>query len=354
MKIAYLSFLIFGSCAFGNNSNPEADPMLLNSSSEKQLPSLTSYKEVTKPTPQPSLPNSEKKEPWFKGFFIYTHPAAALKPGTIRLDTRLLYNESSKFYFDEKCWRFKDLNIGKPRHCQYTINIGAGLFKNVDIYFEQPVDAKYFDDKSAIHLGDAFLEVGFQALNKQMPKSKESLRFFLSQTIPLGKYNNLNPNKGWIDSSGYGLWTTEIGFSSQSVFQSFKDQFTRILWGWSGVFIPTSTKISGWSTYRKQCAWSNDVELASAIYSVSAIEQTLAKRWSIGFGIWRNWRTKYWYKLSGFVPLERIVKGPSVVFAQIQYNFSKNLGLTLGSRFRLEHANMPRKELCFVMTYIFD
>lgn len=309
MRIPYLSLLVLGNLAFGSSFIPETHKVLLNSPSSDESSQilvqeeikekanrlkLTSYQEAAKPSADTKAFRNEQKEPWFKGLFIYTYPAISLKPGTVRIETGLLYNEASKVYVDGEFWNFQDLKISKPRHLEYNVKVGAGLFKNVDIYFEQPVYMQSFNGKNASDFADAFIELGFQAIDKYSNSSRESLRFFIKQALPIGKYDNLSRDKTPVDASGVGLWSTEIGFSRQTIVPSFKNQFTRVLWGCSGVVIPASTTTQGLNIYLLPEP-SGRVTLKSDLYSVIAIEQTLSKNWAIGAGMWHNWFKKLSY-----------------------------------------------------------
>ncbi len=141
---------------------------------------------------------------WWTGSLLSAY-GRTLRPGHVVVEPYLIYSAPLK---------------ENPTHTLVPlIAAGAGITDAFDIQFILQGVFQAQGGASSTQIGDTSVRLGFQMLEDRHDGSWfPDLMFTVRETIPTGRYDQLDPNLRGTDASGSGAFTTSFGANVQKIF----------------------------------------------------------------------------------------------------------------------------------------
>ena len=148
----------------------------------------------------------------------YTGPLLAPSGKTVALghfDFEMYgFSTTTTSVFDH---RGKKLNVPKLSTLQGNPLLTYGLADNVDIQLSIPFTKNRFLGKTAEHIGDTSLLLGFQVLTQKPGSIPPDLKITLQEIFPTGRFDSLNPTDKGVGATGAGSYQSAINFNFQEL-----------------------------------------------------------------------------------------------------------------------------------------
>ncbi|WP_266159718.1 transporter [Dyella silvatica] len=196
---------------------------------------------------------------------------------------------------------------------------------------------------SGVQMGDLILQAQYRLTQFHEGSSMPTIALQLQETLPTGKYDRLGsrPSNG----VGSGSYSTTLGINSQTYFWLPNGRILRMRFNVTQSF-SRSANVTGVSVYGTDAAFRGNAKPGSAFYANAAWEYSLTQRWVLALdAIYsHNHNTRVsGYDVLGIgstqdAPRVRFNSGSSAAFGfapAIEYSWTPNLGVLLGSRFIL-------------------
>lgn len=308
--------------------------------------------------------------PWFTGPLL-AQPAVTIEPGKVNLELFNFNIRSDAVYDSQTKIRPVYANTSNQMIPQLTI----GLTSTLDIELQPVLISNYFKNKSATTIGDTMVMLGMQALKQHENSLQPDLRITLSEILPSGHYEGLSAQNYALEATGLGTYQTGIDFNFQRLLALPKDYYLNTHLS-VGYLYSNAVHVDGYSSYGGTAHTNGDVKPGSVYTFDLAEELSLSQHWVVvleGFYQYQdsdrfygdygntdiNFRKKTRQEikeaLSRLMPskhnisslfLELPKVGNSVVnmlsFAPaLEYNFSKEFGVILGTWFSFYGKNTP-------------
>lgn len=212
----------------------------------------------------------------------------------------------------------------------------VGITDNFNVEAIAQCFYKENNQSSTFKFGDTLLGVGYQLLREKEFTIKPSIRLFVQEVFPTGKYKNLNPQKLGIDSTGAGVYQTSFGLAlSKIVYWSINHPINfRINLFYS---INTNAHVSNFNAYGGGYGSFGKVNVGNNIYSIFALEYSFNQRWVYAMDLIYSFNFKSTFKGKlGVDSFGRLSNYDNPFISQLyvapalEYNFSQNLGLVAG------------------------
>ncbi|MBN2479785.1 MAG: hypothetical protein JXA94_06120 [Parachlamydiales bacterium] len=185
----------------------------------------------------------EKYESWFCGPFVADSASNADKGMTA--PSFYLYYVMSNAVYDNN-WNKVDVPNTKTIIPELSLQFGMTTW--LDITFDGSINSAKNKDSKATHWRDVSVKLGFQLLKEKTDTSIPSLRFVIKEIFPTGKYQNLNPEKNFIDSSGTGSYITMLGLNASKVLNLFNCHLLKLV-GNIQYYIPSNVHVDSINIY---------------------------------------------------------------------------------------------------------
>ncbi|MCH9612404.1 MAG: hypothetical protein S4CHLAM102_08940 [Chlamydiia bacterium] len=245
----------------------------------------------------------------------------------------------------------------------YTVNplvlFQYGLTEWMDITVTPQAIFNWQGNASASEFGDLPVTLGFQLL-KETPYVP-SLRFTVGETFPTGKYDNLSPNKGGIDSSGGGVYKTVFGLNISKIFWNVPVHPYRFRLSTNYAFADNKASVDNFHAYGGGVGTNGDVSVGGQVNVDLGFEISLTQVWVFAADL------AYFYQShSSFTGTPGVISTGAVasngapssdqlsLAPAIEYNFDENGGLIVGIWFPLTGRNSSNFiSLVSSLTYLF-
>lgn len=278
-----------------------------------------------------------KAEPWFTGPLIASS-GTVIPVGKVNLEPYFYYTVNDGVFNQH------GRHIHLPRNTSKVISpsITVGVVKNFDF----AVSAAYLfnsnDVANAQHFGDSSLELGYQALLQADSKWRPDLRITLDQSIPTGKFDNLNTALNGADATGSGSYRTAVAFNFQLLRHWYGEHYfrTRLSLGYE---YARQVAVTGANTYGGNANTSGSVHVGNQKSFDIATELTLAKHWvAVMEAYWAHRSGTYFVGAPGAsaagIPLsighgsvDTISLAPA-----LEYNHNEHIGIIAGYWFTVK------------------
>ncbi|MCY3974595.1 MAG: hypothetical protein OXF02_03510 [Simkaniaceae bacterium] len=210
--------------------------------------------------------------------------------------------------------------------------------------------------QSAGNIADTQVECGLQIAREE--PYRPAVRVTVSELLPTGKYEKLNPSKADLQSSGSGAYTTVLSFN-----------LTKAVWWLSthpfslrGIFsyaIPSHPHVEGFNTYGGGFGTEGKVRPGKAISADTSIEFSFAQKWVFALDLVYTYRNRSSFRGRRGVTAEgdpASTGGPSSglfsIAPALEYNPTPALGFVAGGWFGLAGRNSATfASALFTFTY---
>lgn len=194
-------------------------------------------------------------------------------------------------------------------------------------------------------LADTRLQFDFQLYRDRFPSRTwlPSIRLVVRETFPTGKYQHLNPNKLRTDRGGNGVFETTIGLNIGKLYYFGGHQFLNVLYNIHASF-GAPTHVHGFNAYGGGFGTDGTVYPERKLRMSFALEYPLTQNWIIAIdseGYWWS-KTRFSGKKGTASSNTRPASIQYSLAPSIEYVWTKNLGIYLGSWFTVAGKNSPR------------
>lgn len=277
----------------------------------------------------------EVHSPWLTGPLLapsgFTLPPGHydIEPYIYAMANTAVYNSHWK---PEKIETFWD-NLLQPA-------LQFGLTEWLDFEFYPSLFYNVTKGASQWVLGDipVLLDIQLYKRGKHATDWIMGLKLALTETIPLGKYQKLDPKKRLTDAGGEGSWQTGLGLVWGNMFYLGANHFltARLSLQYT---LPAPVHVKGRNVYGGGPGTNGTVYPAQNFQIDLGCELTLTKNWVFAMDILGSWDGKTRFK--GETAF-RNTYPPSAQFSlapAIEYNWSANLGIIFGPWFTIAGRN---------------
>lgn len=282
---------------------------------------------------EPSHPTI--RTPWFTGPLLAPSPVTVPK-GHINYEPYLYATANIGRY--QNNWHRKDRKTLWNIYTQQLLQVGINSW--ADFQITPTCYYNYTQGAGSWEMGDLPLGFDFQlyANNPSLEKWRIVLGFTLKETIPIGKYQNLNPKKLGTDNGGEGSWQTTLILNWGNLFYLGKDRF--ITWRNSLQYtIPSSVHVKNLNVYGGAAGTKGTVYPAQVVTFDTAIELTLTQNWVFAMDVVGTWTDKTDFKGKTTAPNTLPPSWQFSLAPAIEYNWSASIGIIIGSWFTIAGKN---------------
>ncbi len=133
---------------------------------------------------------------------------------------------------------------------QWRLPTYVGLAEWADVRFMPVWNWKYRDNAAQWSLGDMQLQIDVQIYHNPLPHKNwiPSIKLSIRESIPTGKYRNLDLKKRGVDAGGNGTWLTSFILAISRIFPLSGDHFFDVRFNFQ-YGIPTPVHVKGLNAY---------------------------------------------------------------------------------------------------------
>lgn len=207
-----------------------------------------------------------------------------------------------------------------------------------------------FNSTQGVHhnrLTDVSTAIGIQLLEQKGSPKRMDVRILLQETIPTGRYDNLNPLLLGTDATGLGSYQTQIGINFQYLLQVLDTHYLRTRLIVSRIY-SSNVKVDGLSSYGGTVNTHGVIEPGTESDIDLAFEFTLTQNWvAVLEGYTSSGSSTRFNGILnianvGSPPLANIGSGSfreDALAPAIEYNFNQNIGIIGGVWFPVKGVN---------------
>ena len=164
-----------------------------------------------------------------------------------------------------------------------------------------------------------------------------AVKLFLKETLPLGKYQHLDPKKKSTDIGGQGSWQTSLGLVWGNLFHLKDIYFLNTVFS-VGYTLPTPVHVKGLNAYGGDPGTRGTATLRVLAADV-AFELTLSRNWVFAMDIVGSWSSRTRFKGKTTEPSSLGTAVQYSLAPALEYNFGPKMGLIGGAWFTVGGRN---------------
>ncbi|MCX7114876.1 MAG: hypothetical protein NTW08_03045 [Gammaproteobacteria bacterium] len=270
-------------------------------------------------------------DPWFTG--------PMLANASLTQDKNHLSTEIYDFYLDNEGKYIKHPLIA-PTSSELSnsgvIEAILGLTDTIDVELTANYSHNMDHGFSSDAFGDTNLLMGLQLLAQDHRPNRMDIRLTVQETIPTGRFKDLNPIANGTDSSGLGSYQTNMGLNLGYTFEPFIGHYLKTTVNLNYLYAQTAT-ISGLNAYLPLPVTTGSVNPGNLKSVDIALELSLTQHWVVGVETYLSHREAETF--SGIIdiyrdPKRKVGSGlPTTTYTllpTLEYNYSENLGIIAG------------------------
>ncbi len=287
-------------------------------------------------------PASQEEGPWFTGPLL-TSSGHVVPEGHANYEPYIYWFVDKGGY--TKHWKYK----ASPPTFRAGLSQTAlqfGIFPGVEIDFIPQILYNNSAGKHMWRIADQPFAMAFQLLMDEKDSWWPAIKMRVSATIPLGKYDRLDPHKFLTDFGGLGTWSPTIGFVTVKIFNFGNDHF--LAWRTAYNFaITTPISVHGLSVYGGVPSVDGIKGTRGTVYpgcifvTQQGFEFSLNHNWVLALDL--QYQHSNRTRFSGRSPKGTKPGGPSAelfsIAPALEYNFSANIGVIAGPWFTVAGRN---------------
>lgn len=210
--------------------------------------------------------------PWYTGPLI-TGSANNVPKGRVNIQPYLFLNNQYAVYTDNR----GTTDVPEVFTVQPLFIYQYGYTDFIDSTLNLSGFFRWRDRQYAQGFGDIAYSLGFQ-LMKQTPY-RPSIRFTVGETFPTGKFRNLNPDKGGIQGTGGGVFSSQLGLFINKIFWKLREHPVSVRL--AGIYsIPNhEAHVTGFNAYGGGFGTDGHVKVGHNIQADLGLELSLTQKW---------------------------------------------------------------------------
>jgi hypothetical protein len=239
--------------------------------------------------------------------------------------------------------------IRTPLFRSFVVNpiLSHGFTDWLDVQMTVPY---VFNSTRGVHsnrLTDVSAAVGLQLFEQKGELNRLDARLLIQETIPTGRYDNLNPALAGTDATGLGVYQTQVGLNLQYLLPVFNTHYLRTRLILSHIF-GSSVWVDGLSSYGGSANTHGMINVGGENDIDLAFEYTLTQNWVAvleGY-ISKGQNTRF----NGILDIGNVGSPPNIgnsnyiekaLAPALEYNFNSNVGVIGGVWFPVSGRNTP-------------
>jgi len=284
----------------------------------------------------PIASQSESEQPWFTGPLL-TPSARAVSIGHINLEPYLYWTVVTGKYGPN--WSV--LSTPKAYQLNPLLVYKIGIWDNIS--FGGSIQGFYnrTQGQSSWAFGD--LPLGFEIGLVEGKKDTwvPYVKLTLMETFPTGKYQKLSSRKLGTDSGGQGAYGTTVGLTFSKLFYYPEHHFMNVRWNFVGYF-PSSARVKGINTFGGDITTRGHIRPGATFLFQTAAEYNLTQKWALALDFQAFYSGRNHFKGRTITPVGSPSSVQLSVAPAIEYNWSENMGIIVGSWFTVAGRNANR------------
>jgi len=277
--------------------------------------------------------------PWFTGSLICPS-ANTIDAGSYNIEPYLYVTDNPAIYDND--WHAN--SIPPEWTIEAQIPVWVGLTNWCDIEFQPTLMWNHKQGGGgAWALGDILLQFDFQLWRDELPHKSwlPTIKFAIRESIPVGKYRNLNPLKRTADQGGYGTWATGAQLIFGRLFYFSGVHFLNMRLALQYNFYHSLVHVKGYDAYGGGIGANGKIRPGSDFAIDLGLEYSLSRHWALALDLVGYWQAKA--KFTGYSGTNFLRGTPTAVAKAadiqysiapgIEYNWNENLGIITGAWF---------------------
>lgn len=277
--------------------------------------------------------------PWFTGPLL-APSAVNVSPGHYVLEPYLFYFVNNGVY--DEHWRAHSTPHFYSTQAQLLTVIG--LTKSVELRLAPQAFYNTSQGAHYTNVGDFPVGFGFQLVRADVSDPWPSAKLILRASIPIGKYQHLNPDKNKTDAIGSGSWEPTVTLAFSKLFHTAPTHYlsSRLVFTY---LLGTGVHVRGFNSYGGASDTRGTVH-RGGVFSVDwSVEYNFSRHWAFACDLLYTHNNKN--RFSGnpggqnavnFAPSkEQFSLAPA-----LEYNWTDNVGVIAGPWFTFLGRNNGR------------
>lgn len=280
-------------------------------------------------------PHQKVQAPWFTGPLLASS-ALTIPPGHWDLEP-YIFAVANKGRYDHD-WKAREIPTRWNNYFQPELSVGINTW--LDFEISPTLFYNYTAGAGKWVWGDMPINFDIQLFRHDalVTEWSTAVKLILKETIPFGKYQNLNPKKRGTDVGGAGSWQTTMGLVWGNLFYLGGIHF--LSWRTSLAYtLPAPTRVKNLNFYGGGEGTRGTVYPAQNLTLDTAIELSITRNWVFAMDFVGSWSGKIRFKGKS----THRMKGPSSaqfsLAPAIEYNWNANLGIIFGPWFTIAGRN---------------
>lgn len=282
-----------------------------------------------------------KTEPWFTGPLLC--PSGHVIPlGHQNIEPYVYYNRNVANYNSH--WKSVKAHTFTNVFTQITIQIG--ILPRLELNLNPQFSYNHNQGQHSWRVNDSPIGIDIQLYQDVPEVWYPAVKFKMGVNLPIGKYDNLDPNRKGTDFGGIGNWSPSLGIVFSRVVNVFDNHYLSWRFFLSYHFA-TPVHVHGLSVYGGAPAIGPIPATHGTVYPskgftvIQGLEFTLTQNWVLALDIEYDHTTRR--RFSGFTVPGTSLTHPSresfSIAPAIEYNFNANVGWIFGPWFSVAGRN---------------
>jgi len=210
--------------------------------------------------------------PWYTGPLI-TGSSVDVPTGKINIQPYLFVTSNfGEYNSNRKAVNVEDRHVVNPLFIfQY------GVCSWLDVTVAPQGVFQWRGSESGYSFGDTALTFGLQLRDETL--YAPSIRLFLGETFPTGKYEGLSVNKGGLDSAGAGAYSTTIGLNLGKILYWLREHPMRLRFSASYVMPNDDVRVKGFNAYGGGFGTDGKIDKGDTLNIDFGYELSITQRW---------------------------------------------------------------------------
>jgi len=294
-------------------------------------------------------------EPWYTGPLIASS-GSNLDKGLVNIQPYLYFRNTFGEY--NKAWGHH--STPSTFTFKAEIDFQAGISRWLDFTFVAQSFYKKKEKKETFAVGDIGAKFGIQLLREKDFTAIPYIRLTIQEVFPTGRYNNLDPNKHVIESTGSGSFETVFNFIVMKTVYWFENHPISFRLNASYTY-STDVTVKNFNTYGGGFGTRGTVSPGDVYAGIFAFEYSLNQKWVLAMDTVYVYAKKTTFRGTPGVDFN----GTTASSAQsssnqtslapaIEYNVNANFGVLAGVHFSIRGNNSTKfKSAIISATYTF-
>jgi hypothetical protein len=280
----------------------------------------------------------EVHSPWLTGPLL-APSSLTIPPGHYNIEPYIFISAKTAQYGSD----WKPVKVETFWNNSFQPLLQFGLTKWLDFQLSPSLFYNYTKGAAQWGIGDMPILFDFQLYKRGKHPTDwiMGLKLALTETIPIGKYQKLNPKKLGTDVGGGGSWQTALGLVWGNMFYLGRNHFLTARFSFQYT-LPAPVHVKRLNAYGGDASTNGTVYPAQFFQMDIGTELTLTQNWAFAMDIVGNWTGRTRFKGQTTSPNTAPSSAQFSLAPAIEYNWSSRLGIIFGPWFTVAGRNSSK------------